>query len=242
MCTVTFIPGRNRIILTSSRDEKLAREKAIPPALYKRSGYSLVYPRDTAGGGSWIAMKENGDAAVLLNGAFMPHTPVPPYRASRGLVFLDILDDDRPSLQLAKTDLGCIEPFTVVLWENNSLYEFRWDGNERYCKQLPAHQPFIWSSATLYDAGTVKKREQWFSSFLNHHPEPDRQEVMHFHRFTGDGDSSNDLLMSRDGVYSTVSITSMLLTPDYGSMQYLDVQEDHITEKKIGFIPAAAPV
>ncbi len=37
---------------------------------------------------------------------------------------------------------------------------------------LSINRPYIWSSATLYDGFVVKKREQWFASFLNNHPTP----------------------------------------------------------------------
>lgn len=235
MCTVSFIPVRDQVFITSNRDEKLVRKKALSPAVYAAGDHRLIFPRDGDAGGTWIALKDSGDAAVLLNGAFLPHIPKPPYRKSRGQVFLDILHADRPSQYFIKMKLDNIEPFTIVLLENHTLYEFRWDGQDQYGKQLPAHRPHIWSSSTLYDGLMVKKREQWFASFLNNHPVPTQQDIIHFHHFTGDGDNRNDLLMQRDGVYATVSITSMLLTADRGSMKYLDLSDNQITEKKIEF-------
>ena len=181
-------------------------------------------------------MKENGDAAVLLNGAFICHKAEPPYRLSRGIVFLDILATNRPSLTFTKIDLREIEPFTIVLFENNCLYEFRWDGNEKYCCQLSVNRASIWSSATLYDGLVIKKREQWFASFLNTHTHPTQQDMLHFHRFTGDGDNHNDLVMTRDGMHSTVSITSILLTKDHGYMKYMDIKKNKNSEIKIEFL------
>ena len=70
MCTVTFIPGKDRYFITSNRDEKMLRKPAIAPQPYVINGNTLVYPRDADAGGTWIAMNENGNAAVLLNGAF----------------------------------------------------------------------------------------------------------------------------------------------------------------------------
>jgi hypothetical protein len=235
MCTVTFIPVKDKIFITSNRDEKLTRKKAMAPVVYKKQKYNIVFPKDADAGGTWIAMKDNGDGAVLLNGAFLSHVSQPPYRQSRGQLLLDILESDRPSQQFVKVKLAEIEPFTIVLLESNSLYEFRWDGQEQYCKQLSIHRPHIWSSATLYDGLIVKKREQWFAAFLNNNPLPTQQDIINFHRFTGDGDSRNDLLMERDGIYSTVSITSMLITADRGSMKYLDITDQETTEKKIEF-------
>jgi len=113
------------------------------------------------------------------------------------------------------------------------LYEFRWDGTEKYCKQLSINRGYIWSSFTLYDGFAVKKREQWFASFLNNYPTPTQQDVINFHRFTGDGDKQNDLMMTRDGMYRTVSITSILLTKDRASMKYLDIKKENKSEVNI---------
>jgi uncharacterized protein with NRDE domain len=233
MCTVSFIPVKDSFFITSNRDEKLTRKTAVSPGMIEYNGQKLFFPKDADAGGTWIVMKENGDAAVLLNGAFICHTAEPPYRSSRGIILLDIISAERPSVAFTKMNLQDIEPFTLILFENNCLYEFRWDGTEKYCKQLNASRPYIWSSATLYDGFVIKKREQWFASFLNDHPIPTQQDILNFHHFTGDGDRHNDLLMTRTGAYTTVSITSILLTKDRGCIKYMDIKNDSSSEIKI---------
>jgi hypothetical protein len=88
----------------------------------------------------------------------------------------------------------------------------------------------------LYDGFVVKKREHWFASFLNNHLTPTQQDIINFHRFTGDGDKKNDLLMTRDGLYKTVSITSILLTKDRASMKYLDIKKENTAEVNIALL------
>ncbi len=61
MCTVTFIPTRNKVFITSNRDENPARPAALPPAYYPYQKNMLVYPADAKCHGTWIAVKENGD-------------------------------------------------------------------------------------------------------------------------------------------------------------------------------------
>ena len=233
MCTISFIPSNGKFFITSNRDEKLSRKTAISPGMFMYNGQKLFFPKDADAGGTWIVMKENGDAAVLLNGAFICHTAEPPYRLSRGIILLDVISTDKPSGTFAKINLQDIEPFTLILLENNCLYEFRWDGTEKFCKQLNIDRPYIWSSATLYDGFVIKKREQWFASFLNDHPTPTQQDILDFHRFTGDGDKQNDLLMTRDETYTTVSITSILLTKDRGCIEYLDITGNSSSQIKI---------
>jgi uncharacterized protein with NRDE domain len=234
MCTVSFIPVGNKYYITSNRDEKLTRKKALQPKLYQHKGVNLLFPKDADAGGTWIVAKENGDAAVLLNGAFISHVADPPYRRSRGLVLLDLFAEERPSIAFTKMNLDDIEPFTVIIIENKSLFEFRWDGNEKYGKQLSKLQPYLWSSATLYDGLTVKKREKWFENFLEKNIMPSQSTIIDFHRFTGDGDAANDLLMSREGLYNTVSITSIELNGIKTRMYYLDLKEnENFTEELI---------
>ena len=233
MCTVSFIPVKDKFFITSNRDEKVNRKIAVAPALYVFNNQKIIFPKDADAGGSWIAMKENGDAAVLLNGAFICHKAEPTYRQSRGIIFLNIFATDRPSVTFTKINLQDIEPFTIVLLENNSLYEFRWDGNEKYCKQLSINRSYIWSSATLYDGFTIKKREQWFVDFLNNHTNLTQQDILHFHQFSGDGDKKNDFLMERERAFATVSISGICLTKDRGSMIYTDFKNNKTSEIKI---------
>ncbi|TMI97092.1 MAG: NRDE family protein [Bacteroidetes bacterium] len=242
MCTVTFIPSNDKFFITTNRDEKFSRKTAIPPGIFEYNGQKLFFPKDADAGGTWIVMKENGDAAVLLNGAFICHTAEPPYRLSRGIILLDIFSTEKPSVTFSKINLQDIEPFTLVLLENNCLYEFRWDGTEKFCKQLDVNMPYIWSSATLYDGFVIKKREKWFTSFLLDHPTLTQQDILDFHRFTGDGDKRNDLLMTRDGMYTTVSITSILLTKNRGCIEYLDIRGNTSSEIKIELLQSSQTI
>jgi hypothetical protein len=71
----------------------------------------------------------------------------------------------------------------------------------------------------------INRRKQWFTSWLKRHPKPTQDEILHFHQFTGDGDQHNDLMMNRDGLVFTVSVTSMDITDRQVNMQYLDLQQ-----------------
>jgi uncharacterized protein with NRDE domain len=236
MCTVSFVPVKETYFITSNRDEKNSRGQAIPPAIYEFESGKLIFPKDADAGGSWIALHENGNVAVLLNGAFEKHICRPPYRLSRGKIFLHVIASENPVRRFDRMNLDSIEPFTLVVIDKGDLYECRWDGSKKYCRQLRNYRHYIWSSATLYEKEIIKKREQWFAGFLNRNPNPTQEDILRFHEFTGDGDKSNDLQMERNGVYSTVSISSILLTDDRASMKYLDLKERKMYEKKIELI------
>jgi Transport and Golgi organisation 2 len=226
MCTVTFIAHNNSYYITSNRDEQLARKDAIAPQQYEYNGTTLLYPKDGAAGGSWIALHTNGNVAVLLNGGFIKHIPHPPYAASRGIILLEIISNAHPVNAFNTIPLKDIEPFTLILFGQNSLDECRWDGHKKYTVSLDNQEAHIWSSATLYEPAVIAKRKEWFGDWLLQTPNPTQQEILEFHRFAGDGDITNSLLMNRNNQLSTVSITSIALRNKLATMQYLDVKQN----------------
>ncbi len=232
MCTVTFIPVGDKYFITSNRDEKSIRGQAVPPMVYMENGNKIIYPKDANAGGTWMALHDNGTAAVLLNGAFEKHEPQPPYRKSRGIVFLEIISANNPVRYFMHMDLEAIEPFTMIIMDS-CLYECRWNGSTKYCRQLRKHRHHIWSSATLYDEDVVKKREYWFASFLNKNPRPTQDDIIKFHQFGGNGDIQNDLIMNRNNELYTVSITSIVLDDHKSQMKYLDLKDNKVYNCKM---------
>jgi hypothetical protein len=223
MCTVTFIPNGSNPFLTSNRDEQSLRQAAALPEIVKRSSGRILYPADGKAGGTWIACHENGNVMVLLNGAFQKHIPEATYRKSRGLIFLDIFDHASPSENFSLVPLKDIEPFTLVIYDHAGLTEARWDGDRKFTRPLDATQPYIWSSVTLYDETVRKKREEWFALWRLKVPEPSVHDVLRFHQFAGQGDATNDLVINRNGLLQTISITAITLSAHMNTMYYRDL-------------------
>ncbi|MEO8173151.1 MAG: NRDE family protein [Sediminibacterium sp.] len=226
MCTVTFIPTSNGVYLTSNRDEKHTRSIAGHPVKYDVNGYQLLYPTDRDAGGSWIAAKDNGEAAVLLNGGFVNHVPEKKYRKSRGLVFLELIGATQPDQQFSSIDLAGIAPFTLVLFVAATLIECRWDGKEKHISALDHTVPHIWSSVTLYDIAARQERENWFKEWLANTPFINTQTIAGFHRCGGKGNSWNGLVLNRNNQLFTVSITSVFIKPGSAEMDYFDLREN----------------
>jgi hypothetical protein len=227
MCTVTFIPSRNNIFLTSNRDEKKLRATAVYPKEYEFPTGRIFFPKDQDAGGTWVSAHENGNAIVFLNGGVVAHTPRPPYRKSRGLILLDLINNNHPFHAFRMLDLHGIEPFTAIIWDDGELYECRWDGTDRHVHARDTTTPHIWSSVTLYTPEIIAKRESWFSEWLAGNPAPTQEDVIQFHQFEGDGDSWNAFKMDRNGETSTVSITSIALGGHQTIMYYLDLKNNH---------------
>ena len=163
----------------------------------------------------------------------MAHQPQPPYRKSRGLVLLGLIDSPNAYTTFQSISLHHIEPFTVIILIEGQLFECRWDGQQKHTKKLPANRPQIWSSVTLYDPEVIAKRNQWFATWLQQHPQPTGNDILHFHQFTGDGDSHNDLRMNRNGQMLTVSVTQMVIAEEDITMQYLDLKNNRTFVQKI---------
>ncbi len=226
MCTVTYIPTAKGTYLTSNRDENVSRSSAIPPQTYSRNGNTLLYPQDVQAAGTWITLKENGDAAVLLNGAFADHIRKPGYRKSRGLVLLDLFEHSHPVEAFAGEDMNGIEPFTLILFVRKKLWECRWDGVNKHALQLDPLKPYIWSSSTLYTDKAARQRKQWFLEWFSSASPVNTQKIVAFHQNAGKDDKWNGLLINRENKMRTVSITSVFSSNDHSTIQYLDLNSN----------------
>lgn len=150
MCTVTFVPLSNGVVLSSNRDESIHRGSTLAPAYYQHHHRELIYPRDEKGQGTWIAATKDGTVAVLLNGAWNKHNRKPFYRHSRGLIIPAVLGTDKPFHAIEGYELSDIEPFTLVLFHGKKLNVYRWDEVELNQEELPADKAHCWNSMTLY--------------------------------------------------------------------------------------------
>lgn len=234
MCTVSFIPTASGIHLTSNRDERPGRSRAFAPAVFTAAGSKLLLPKDPDAGGSWIALKDNGDAVVLMNGAAVKHDRKPPYRRSRGLVLLDVIADSEPLRHFTNIDLNGVEPFTMVLWVRGNLWECRWNGVLKHQILHDARKPHIWSAVTLYNDEEAEKRKEWFREWLNEkRDQVTTEDILYFHQHAGNGDIRFSLVMNRDNQVHTVSITSIYIGAGNMRMVYRDLQSGTDTEKKL---------
>lgn len=237
MCTVTYIPAKDGFYLTSNRDESINRAQAIPPRVYTEDDIKLLYPKDADRNGTWIAAKSNGDAVVLLNGAFVKHTVQPPYKRSRGLVLMDIIKADHPERLYKTMDLDGIEPFTIVLYASGKLQECRWDGKRKHISLLDKTKAYIWYSATLYDKIAIAKRDSWFNEWRRHSYAKTKEGILHFHRFGGAGDLKDGLVIDRDGKMKTMSITNLSVMPWGMAMTYNDLKDNKQYNSKLAIEP-----
>ena len=224
MCTVSFVRVNDAVIITSNRDEHEERENACAPEFHQLQRKKIIFPKDARAGGTWFAASNNGVVAVLLNGAFVKHTPQPPYRKSRGVILLEIMEADEPLSFFKTLNLDNIEPFTVVLYQPGYLYELRWDGNDKHEKALDITLNYIWSSATLYTDEVIEHRENLFGRFIHSGIAITTAGIYNFHA-SNNGDEENGFVIKRKTGMKTFSITQAVVQSGAVNFSHVDLLE-----------------
>lgn len=225
MCTVSFVHSSGKIIITSNRDEQVARP-AVEPRNYLVNQKNLFFPKDPKAGGTWYVVDENANVLVLLNGADEKHEWNPPYRRSRGLIVLDIFSSESAINAWENIDLESVEPFTIVLFQDQQLYQLRWNGTEKSTVKLNTKENHIWSSSTLYSKEIREQRAQWFSTFLDTTPEVTFEEMFRFHRYTEADNAQHGLIINRNDQLKTLSITQSVIDQNKITVMHHDLIEE----------------
>ncbi|WP_350290557.1 NRDE family protein [uncultured Croceitalea sp.] len=225
MCTVSFIPKKDSFVITSNRDEHISRSPAYQPKTEIINGVKVVFPKDPKAGGTWFAINEKNVAVVLLNGAFENHKSTGNYKKSRGLVVLDIVSHNNPQAYLDEINLTNIEPFTVIVVQQNKLVELRWDGGDKFIKSLDSSECYIWSSTTLYNKVVIKNREELFLKFLDNSV-INTASIVDFHS-NNHQDFQNGFIIDRASGLKTFSVTQVVLEKEKISLKHIDLLDNH---------------
>ena len=132
MCTVVFIPGKDNYFFASLRDENPARLRAIAPSFIAAPNGNYIAPTDPSGGGTWLGANEFGNVIILLNGGFKNHNRKTAYSKSRGIIVKELLADSMPVIEWNLMNLENVEPFTLIVWADDKLFQLVWDGEEKH--------------------------------------------------------------------------------------------------------------
>jgi hypothetical protein len=221
--------------MVSNRDESPGRWTNTIEQ--KQFGKTLVvFPVDPLSGGSWIGVSNQHMTGCILNGAFEKHQRTPPYSRSRGLVLLDYFKIGGIEKFVDQCDLTGIEPFTLVVFEHHQLFEFRWNGDQKYLKELPINSPHFWNSRTLYDQKATNLRKTWFYNWLSEKPDPEIDDLINFHRYGGNGNTYDGLVINRDNKVQTLSITGIKKQPTTSILHHHDLIKNDVIKQAITLV------
>lgn len=223
MCTVSFVYNNGKFIITSNRDEIISRQKTLEPRNYLINRKNVLYPKDLKSGGTWFVIDEKGHVVVLLNGAQEKHIKKLNYRKSRGLIVLDLISFESILAGWNNSSFEDIEPFTLIVFEYNKLYQLRWDGFHKENLELSITKTHIWSSCTLYSEEVQQQRVHWFANCFESKNLITELDVMNFHRNTEKNDQENGLIIDRKNQFKTVSITQTVIDINKVVLNYNDL-------------------
>jgi hypothetical protein len=185
---------------------------ALPPKKLKIYGMEVICPIDPSSKGTWIATSKNY-TLVLLNGGFKAHETKPSFRQSRGRIIMDFMQWNNPKLFFENFGFEDMEPFTLVIFNNDNrteILEIRWCTGQKYLKKLNGEEALIWSSATLYDPLAIENRKSWFLEHLEKSKRNISSEnMLDFHLNGGNNDQRNSIKLKRSEGIETVCITQL---------------------------------
>lgn len=173
MCIVSlFFEEGGDFTLTHNRDESILRPFSKSIETKEKFGQWYTAPVDLVSGGTWIYYSSQF-AACVLNGAYKPHRHNPPYRLSRGLLILELLQYTSLEEFSAKVDLNGIEPFTMMMVDklNRDARVLVWDEKQKYLEDLNGREIVVRASSPLYTPIEKEDLEQLFMEMK--HPNPD---------------------------------------------------------------------
>ncbi len=232
MCTVVFIPQKNKVIFASLRDESALRPTAISPVVYTSDHVTVLAPKDTLAGGTWLGINDQDNIIILLNGGFVKHKHTEPYRRSRGLIVNDLLQSVNPIAEWELVELENIEPFTLLIWNAGKLFQKVWDGSNKHTIELVVSKPLLLSSSTLYPETTKANRTLLFNNWMETEPQVSMDSLLDF--FRSYSDSENGFIMNRNEKVKTLSYSYIELNINSGAdLNYYDLQNNVISSKSI---------
>ena len=203
MCTVLYIPNAKGKYFASLRDESPLRITSPKPIINKMGAIQYISPIDLLTGGTWAGVNEIGNVIILLNGGFKKHDRNSFYQKSRGLIVTELLKAEMPVIDWELMDMKEIEPYTLVVYSNEKLFELVWDGKEKHRLLLDETMPHIFSSSTLYNSAAKQNRIDIFQNWIFKKPTISKISVLEF--FKTYTDKYDGFIMNRSELVKTLS-------------------------------------
>lgn len=238
MCTLTYLPRPEGYLLTHSRDESPHRPSS--DRIYKKQveNLELYYPLDLEARGTWIGMssflsdnRTKGRSACVLNGGSIPYQRQAPYARSRGELVLAVLQARHATEWVANFDFSAFEPFTLIVKEEDAIYQMVHNPEQDELFKLNGDEPHIWSSTTLYKPPVRAERASHFYHWLASKPLINPETLREFHLRGYEAQQFPGFKLYIPGQVETVSLTQIAVSGTARKMHYhhlLKDQEDHV--------------
>jgi hypothetical protein len=165
MCILSIIKSEQGIVITSNRDEQRSRKNSLAPEIIDLGERKAIIARDAQAQGTWLLTDNLGRTVVLLNGAFESHIPIPPYRESRGIILMNLFQEENFKSAFLFYNLENIEPFQVIYLDPVQAFHCVWDGDQKHLFVVDLSTPQVFFSPTLYTKEQqLEKRNHFFKT------------------------------------------------------------------------------
>jgi transport and Golgi organization protein 2 len=169
MCTLSFIPKTTGYLVAMNRDERLLRQRALPPQISDCESLQAVYPREP-GGGTWIGSNNAGITFALLNrnsGLLKK-----PKLRSRGEIIPRVLackDLSQARSSMAAVDPCGMLPFRLVAFfpGERTILQWSWDNDALQAMRL-GWRTHHWFSSGISDELAREARSRTFRDAWRH--------------------------------------------------------------------------
>ena len=181
MCILSIVKLEQGIVITSNRDEKRSRKNSLAPEIIRLGERKAIIARDAQAQGTWMLTDNLGRTAVLLNGAFESHIPTPPYRESRGIILMNLFQEENFKSAFLFYNLENIEPFQVIYLDTDQAFQCVWDGNQKHFFTIGLSTPQVFFSPTLYTKEQQAEKRKHFFKTLTEIGSMDASQLLEFH-------------------------------------------------------------
>lgn len=218
MCTVSWQVAEQldagELLLYFNRDEMRQRARGDTPEVFVKDGVSYLSPTDPERGGTWIAANEQGCLVCLLNDYSVAFDSKAQWESRgmlvRALAAFTKIDQIRQYFnQKGKLNYP---PFTLLFWDGFQMNQWHWDTQSLECSENVS-APFTsssWQTARV-EAGRKGLYEKWVGE--------ENRSLASYHKHVIPDDAESSVCMARE-LTQTVSLTSVLISPDNVQMRY----------------------
>ena len=229
MCILSIVKSEQGIVITSNRDEQRSRKNSLAPEIINLGERKAIIARDAQAQGTWLLTDNLGRTAILLNGAFESHIPAPPYRESRGIILMNLFQEENFKSAFLFYHLENIEPFQVIYLDPERAFQFVWDGNQKHLFEVDLSTPQVFFSPTLYTKEQQEEKRNHFFKILAEIESMDSSQLLEIHSNQNINSLDLNFFMSREH-QTTKSISQVELNSTqskYVHWQSWDNQRHH---------------
>jgi uncharacterized protein with NRDE domain len=181
MCILSIVKSEQGIVITSNRDERRSRKNSLTPEIIDLGTRKAILARDAQAQGTWFLTDNLGRTAILLNGAFESHIPTPPYRESRGVILMNLFQEENFKSAFLFYNLENIEPFQVIYLDTHQAFQCVWDGNQKHLFAIDLSNPQVFFSPTLYTKKQQEEKRKHFFKTLTEIGSMNASQLLEFH-------------------------------------------------------------